>query len=277
MRREQYGLAGLRLSMSLWGLPQDLSKARLPTYLCRNNSLIPQKPNRDGCPNCSSEASCFFIPIARQDREVRQPLRIKLSLRHWEQCCSPSGPVKRFCTFFTCVEHCCILFGFAFELCRGTDPPLASDDVCALSLLEALYVGYRSREGNERIISKERELPLLLFLGCFLWEDAQLQCLQLMKGTTTFTGIPAMFSFAQINLFDDLINAENVFFSVAWAVWCSLSRAGFIWKKTSARPKEATGSVWIRVGADILNTIDLFTTKILKWTCTFLKSEIFYW
>lgn len=125
MRREQYGLAGLRLSMSLWGLPQDLSKARLPTYLCRNNSLIPQKPNRDGCPNCSSEASCFFIPIARQDREVRQPLRIKLSLRHWEQCCSPSGPVKRFCTFFMCVEHCCILFGFAFELCRGTDPPLA--------------------------------------------------------------------------------------------------------------------------------------------------------
>lgn len=122
------------------------------------------KPNRDGCPNCSSEASCFFIPIARQDREVRQPLRIKLSLGHWEQCCSPSGPVKRFCTFFMCVEHCCILFGFAFELCRGTDPPLASDDVCALSLLEALYVGYRSRKAMKES-SQRRENYLCC---CFL-------------------------------------------------------------------------------------------------------------
>lgn len=172
------------------------------------------------------------------------------------------------------VEHCCLLFGFAFEFCRGTDPPLASDDVCALSLLCKLGTGPEKamKESTQR---RENYLCCIFISWMLLVGRCTATVPAVSEGNYYIQGYSSNVLICPDQSIICEGNAANVFFIVVWAIWCSFSWAGFIWKKTSSSPKEAMGSVWIRVGTDILNTIDLFTTKILKWIFTFLKSEIF--
>lgn len=121
-------------------------------------------------------------------------------------------------------------------------------------------------------------LPILCTPSC-------LQCLQLAKtGTITFRRSYGnvqwvMAIFAQISLWDKPGKEPlNTSFIVAWSVWVIFSWARIIWKKSRARPNQAWGGVWVRVGADHLDTTDLFTAKILAWTCptwSYLLNQIF--